>query len=113
MADTDETDGSQDPEAPEEEMDSEQVLVFFSKHGEARRALPRNQWTFKEKANFYMDRIFLGFLVVCLILLMGECGYKIWYVSSMKKIVEFALDATVSLFDWLFTQERQEQLAEL
>lgn len=113
MADTDQAEGGQDLEAPEEELDDEQALLHFSKYCEARRALPWEQWTFREKANYYMDRIFLGVLIVFLLMLLGEFGYKMWYVMNVKKIAEFVSDSIVFLFDWLFTHERNEELAEL
>lgn len=114
MADADGAEGSQDPEAPEEEMeDEQQVLIRFSKHSEARRALPWEQWTSSEKRNYYMDRIFLGFLVLFVLMLLVECGYKVWYVTNVKQIAAFVSDSVVFLFDWLFTQERQEERAEL
>lgn len=113
----DDADGStdgQDVESPEGELDDEYAtLVYFSKYGEARRMLPWAEWTFREKANYCMDRIFLLFLVIFLIVLLGESGYKMWYVSNVKKITESMLDSVVFLFNWLFTQERHEELAEL
>lgn len=114
MADTDGADGGQDLEAPEEELDSEHAaLIHFGKYHEAQLALPWEQWTFRQKANFCMDRIFLGFLAIFLIIVLGEFGYKMWYVTDVKKIAEFVSDSVVFLFDWLFTQERQEELFEL
>lgn len=114
MADADGADGGQDLEAPEEGLDDEhQMLLHFAKYSEARRALPWEQWTFKEKANFYMDRIFLGVLVIFLLMLLGECGYKIWYVTNVKKIAEFVSDSVAFLFNWLLTQQKQEELFEL
>lgn len=108
MAEAYETEGDQDLEAPEEEVDDEheQALLHFGKYSEARQALPWEQRTFKEKANYYIDRIFLGVLVIFFLMLLGEFGYKMWYVTNGKKILEF-------ISHWLFTQERQGQLAEL
>ena len=111
MADTDAAGGGQDPEAPVEELDED--LEHFGKYHEARRAQPWQQWTFREKANFYVDRIFLGFLVIFFIMLLGESAYKFWYVTNVKKIAEFVVESVVVLFNWLFTQERQEELFEL
>lgn len=114
MADAGGTERSQDPEVPEEDLDDElQTLLHFSKHGDGRRAQPWEQWTFREKANYLMDRIFLGVLILFLIVLLCECTYKMWYVSNMKKMAQFVSDSVIFLFDWLFTQERQEELAEL
>nr|CBN80744.1 Uncharacterized protein [Dicentrarchus labrax] len=113
MADTDEAEGGQDLEAPEEELDEHAALLHLGKYGEARRALPWEQWTFRERANFYMDRIFLGLLVIFLVMTLGECSYKVWYVTNVKKIAVSVVDSVVSLFDWLLTQERQEELFEL
>ncbi|KAI3369340.1 hypothetical protein L3Q82_007579 [Scortum barcoo] len=65
MADTDETEQEQNVEAPEEELDDErEPLLQFGKYSEARRTLPWEQWTFREKANYYIDRIFLGILII-------------------------------------------------
>lgn len=114
MASTDETEDSQDPEAPEEDLDDEeQVLLHLSKHGDSRRAQPWEHWTFREKANYCIDRIFLVFLVLFVMVLLIECGYKMWYVSNVKKIAEFVSDCVIFLINWLFTQERQEELVEL
>ncbi|MED6294302.1 hypothetical protein CHARACLAT_019777 [Characodon lateralis] len=114
MANTDELEDSQDPEAPEEDLDDEQqALLHLSKHGDSRRARPWEQWTFREKANFCMDRIFLGFLIIFVIILLSEFGCKMWYMSNLKKIAEFVSDCVIFLINWLFTQERQEELVEL
>lgn len=111
MADTDEAESSQDLEAPEEELD--EAMIQLGTYAEARRALPMDQWTFKEKANFYLDRLFLGFLFIVFLILIGECVYKVWYVTNLRKIAEFVSDSVVFLFDWLSTQERKEELLEL
>lgn len=114
MADTDGAEGAQDLEAPEEELgDEQEVLLQFGKYSETRRTQPWQQWTFREKFNFYIDRIFLGFLLVFFIMLIGECGYKMWYVTNVKKIAEFVSDSVIFLFNWLSTQDRQEELFEL
>lgn len=114
MADTEGSEGGQDLEAPEEELDDEQkALLHFGKYCEARRALPWEQWTFREKANFCIDRIFLTFLVIFVLALLGECVYKMWYLTNVNKIVGSAAESVISLFNWLSTQERQEELFEL
>lgn len=118
MAETDRTEGGLDLEAPEEELDEElneeqDALLHFSKHSEARQALSWEQWTFREKANYYIDRIFLVLLLIFFLILLGEFGYKMWYVTNVKKIAEFVSDSVVFLLDWLFTQERQEEMVEL
>ncbi|KAF3690162.1 hypothetical protein EXN66_Car005834 [Channa argus] len=114
MADTDGADGGPDLEAPEEELDEEQeALLYFSKHSETQQALSWEQWTFREKANYYIDRIFLGFLLIFFFMLLGEFGFKMWHVANVKNIAEFLSDSVVFLLDWLFTQERQEELVEL
>lgn len=114
MAETHREEESQDPEASEEELDDEHAaLLRLGKYCEARRTLPWNQWTFREKANFYLDRIFLGFLAIFLLVMLGEFVYKVWYVSNMKKIAVFMTDSVIYLFNWLSTQERQEELFEL
>lgn len=112
MADTDGEDSGQNLEDPQEEVDDE-ALLHFGKYVEARRALPWEQWTTREKANFYMDRIFLGFLMTCLLVFLGEFVYKMWYVTNKNKVAEFVSESAVILFNWLFTQDRQEELAEL
>lgn len=113
MADTDRSEGGQDLEVPEEEMDEQKALLHFGKYSEARHALPWEQWTFREKANFYVDRIFFTFLVIFIIVLLGECVYKMWYLTNINKIVESVADSVISLTDWLSTQVRQEELFEL
>lgn len=114
MADTERSEGGQDLEAPEEELDDEQkALLHFGKYCEARRVLPWEQWTFREKANFYIDRIFITFLVIVVLALLGECVYKMWYLSNVNKIVVSAANSVINLLNWLSTQERQEELFEL
>lgn len=114
MADTDGAERSQDLEAPVEELDDEQdALLHFGKYSEARRVLPWEQWTLREKANFYMDRLFFAFLVIFVLVLMGEWGYKMWYVTNVNKIAASLSDLVVFLFNWLSTQERQEEMFEL
>ncbi|KAL3058251.1 hypothetical protein OYC64_010428 [Pagothenia borchgrevinki] len=113
MADADAADGDQDPEAPVEELDGEEALLHFGKYSEAQRSIPWEQKTFRQKANFHMDRIFLGFLVIFFLVFLGEFVYKMWYVTNVKVIAEFVSDCLVFLFNWLFTQTRQEELFEL
>ncbi|KAK1901858.1 NADH-ubiquinone oxidoreductase chain 5 [Dissostichus eleginoides] len=114
MADADAADGDQDPEAPVEELDGEhEALLHFGKYSEAQHSIPWEQKTFRQKANFHMDRIFLGFLVIFFLVFLGEFGYKMWYVTNVKAIAEFVSDCLVFLFNWLFTQTRQEELFEL
>lgn len=114
MADTDRSEDGQDLEAPEEELDDEQkALLHFGKYCEARRAAPWEQWSFREKANFYIDRIFLTFLTIFVLVLLGECVYKMWYLTNVNKVVGSAADSVISLLNWLSIQERQEELFEL
>ncbi len=87
----------------------EEALLHFSKYSEARAAVPWEQRTFKEKLLHHIDRIFLGLLVLFLLVFFGEFVYKIWYVTSWRKPLEFILE-TVS---YLFTQEKDEELMEL
>lgn len=110
MAETHRAEEEQDLEAPEEELDA---LLYFSKYRETQFEKPWQQWTFRDKANYYMDRMFLGFLATFVVILIGECGYKIWYVTNVNKIVEFVSNTVVFLFDGLFPQERQEEVGEL
>lgn len=114
MADTEGTEAGQDQEAAEEELDDEEsALLHFSKYSEARRALPWEQWTFRERASYYMDRIFLGFLILFFLMLLGEFAYKMWYITSVKTIAEYLSTSVIFLFNWLFTQERSEEQSEL
>ncbi|KAL6112531.1 uncharacterized protein ACO6RY_09269 [Pungitius sinensis] len=114
MAETDGTDGVQDLEDPQEELDGDHTaLLHFGKYYEAQRALPWDQWTFREKANFCVDRIFLGFLLIFVIILLGEFAYKMWYVTNVNKIAEFVSDSVAFLAERLFAQERQEELLDL
>lgn len=114
MTETEGAEGGLDLEAPEEELDDEQAaLLHLSKHSDARQALSWEQRTFREKANYYIDRTFLGLLLIFFLVLLAEFCYKIWYVTNGKKIAEFVSDSVVFLLDWLFTQERQEELVEL
>lgn len=114
MAEEHREEESEDPESPEEELSDEtELLRHFGKYIEARRALPWNQWTFREKVTFFLDRIFFGFLALFVLIFIGEFVYKMWYVSNMKKIVAFLTDSVSYLVNWLSTQERQEELLEL
>ncbi|CAJ1050255.1 hypothetical protein LDENG_00176020 [Xyrichtys novacula] len=114
MVETNQAEGDQDQQPSEEELDEgEKAMLLISKYAEARRALPWDQWTLREKVSYYMDRLFLLFIVLFLLVIVGECSYKIWYVTNMKKITEFVSDLVLSLFGWLFTADRQEELAEL
>lgn len=114
MAEEHREEGSEDPESPEEELSDEtELLQHFGKYIEIRRALPWNQWTFREKVTFFLDRIFFGFLALFVLIFIGEFVYKMWYVSNMKKIVAFLTDSVSYLVNWLSTQERQEELLEL
>lgn len=114
MAEEHREEESEDPESPEEETyDESELLLHFGKYAEARRALPWNQWTFREKASFFLDRIFLGFLAIFVLIFLGEFVYKMWYVTNMKKVAAFFTDSVIYVFNWLSTQERQEELLEL
>ncbi|KAL1272424.1 hypothetical protein QQF64_028286 [Cirrhinus molitorella] len=87
----------------------EEALLHFGKYSEARAAMPWEQRTFKEKVLHHVDRIFLIFLALFLLVLLGDFLYKMWYVTSWRKIWEFILE-TVS---YLFIQEKDEELIEL
>ncbi|XP_077386331.1 uncharacterized protein LOC144024114 [Festucalex cinctus] len=114
MANTHGAEGGREVEAPESDVDeAEAALLHFGKYNEARRARPWEQWSSREKANYYIDRFFFGFLVVFLLVLLAECAYKMWYVTNVRKIVEFASDAVAFLIDRLLAQEGGEELAEL
>lgn len=114
MAEEDREEESQDPESPEEELTEEtDILQHFGKYTEARRALPWNQWTFREKVTFFLDRIFFVFMGIFVLVFIGEFVYKLWYVTNVKKIAEFVADSVIHLFNWLSTQEKHEELFEL
>ena len=115
MSDGDSDQANREVEADEEAvLDSEEAaLLHLTRHGELRRALPWEQWSFREKANFYMDRIFLGFLAVFLLVLIAEVCYKMWYVTDVQKISVFLTEASSGLLGWLFAQEEDEQQFEL
>lgn len=115
MADVDGAEGEQqNEEVPEEELDdAERAMLHFGKYCEARRALPWDQWTFREKAIYYMDRTFLAILVIFLIVVFIDICYKTWYVTNVKKISAFVKDTVGFLLNWLSTQEKQEELIEL
>ncbi|CAL8336355.1 unnamed protein product [Lota lota] len=103
------------PEADEEaEVESDEAALWhFGRYRESRLALPWEQWSFREKANFCMDRLFLGFLAIFLLLLFSEVCYKMWYVTNVRKIAAFLKDSSTGLFGWLFAQEEGEELFEL
>lgn len=114
MAEEDREEESQDPETPEEDLSDEtDALLHFGKYAEARRALPWNQWTLREKITFFLDRIFFVFLGIFALIFVGEFVYKMWYVTNVKKIAEFVTDSAIYLFNWLSTQEKHEELLEL
>lgn len=114
MTESERAEGVQDLEDPGDHLsDGEQALLHFSAYTEARRALPWEQWTSRERAHYYVDRIFIGVLIIFGIMLLGEFWYKMWYVTNVRKIAESVSDSLVWLFTWLFTQERQEELMEL
>lgn len=106
-----ESDGAMEEQEMEtQEINSdEEALLHFGKYSEARAAVPWEQRTFKEKVLYHADRIFIIFLVLFLIVHCADFLYKIWYVTSWRKILEFILE-TVS---YLFTQEKDEELIEL
>lgn len=87
----------------------EEALLHFGKYSEARAAVPWEQRTFKDKVLYHVDRIFLGFLALFLLVLIGDFLYKIWYVTSGRKTLEFILE----IVSYLFTQEKDEELIEL
>lgn len=100
MGEPDRADGDLEGEDSREQ----EALLQISKHGEMRQGLSWEQRTFREKAIYYADRIFLGFLFVFFLMLLAEFGYKMWYVMNASKPADLA----VSLSDWLFAQERRE-----
>ncbi|KAK7145186.1 hypothetical protein R3I94_011325 [Phoxinus phoxinus] len=108
MAESDGAVEEQEMETQEVNSD-EEALLHFGNYSEARAAVPWEQRTFKEKVLHNIDRIFLIFLAVFLMVHFGDFLYKIWSVISWKKVLEFILN-TVS---YLFTQEKDEELIEL
>lgn len=87
----------------------EEALYHFSRYSEARAALPWDQRTLKEKVLHHIDRIFMCLLALFLLILFGEFIYKMWYVTSWRKIWDLILE----LVSFLFTQEKDENLIEL
>lgn len=104
---------SDEVETPEDMENEEAAMMHIGRYVESRRALPYEQWTFREKANYYMDRVFLGFLAVFLLVLFAEVCYKIWYVTNLTKIAAFLTDAGGLMFGWLFAQEEKEERFDL
>lgn len=93
-----------------EEINSEEeALLHFSRYTDARAALPWDQRSFKEKVLHHIDRIFMSLLALFLLVLFGEFLYKIWYVTSWRKIWELILECV----SYLFTQDQDEHLIEL
>lgn len=118
MSDGEGDEVNQEMEAPEEEEDEEvgteeSAMLHIGRYVESRRALPWEQWSFREKASYYMDRFFLGFLAIFLFVLMCEVCYKAWYVTNLRKIAAFLTDSGTFLFGWLFAQEEKEERFEL
>ena len=117
MSDGDGDEVNQEVEAPEledEEMGAEEAaLLHFGRYCESRRLLPWEQWSYREKVNYCLDRIFLVFLVAFLFVLLAEVCYKMWYVTNIMKIAAFLKDSSTWLFGWLFAQEEKEELFEL
>lgn len=99
----------EEDDEPQEINSEEEALLHFGRYSDARAAVPWDQRTFKEKVLYHIDRIFMGLLVLLLLVLFGEFLYKIWYVTSWRKIMEFILES----ISYLFTQEKDEQLIEL
>lgn len=114
MAETDVAEGDQNEEVPDDDLDdTEKAMLHFGKYCEARRALPWDQWTTREKIVYYMDRTFIGIMIVFLIVMFFDICYKTWYVTNFKKIAEFVTDTVSYLLNWLSTQEKHEELIEL
>lgn len=93
----------------QEVMTEEEALQHIGRYAEARAGLPWEQRTFKEKVMHHLDRLFLAFLVVFFLFVLLEAAYKIWYVTSWRKILEFIYDSV----SYLFMQENEEELLEL
>ena len=97
-------------EAPPEEGDTEEAALYhFGRYSDMRRAVPWEQRSTSEKVGYYLDRGFMVFIVLFLMVLFGECVYKFWYVTNVDKIMEFVSD----IVSWLFTQDKDEELDEL
>lgn len=104
-----EGDGHLEETETQEINSDEEALLHFSRYSEARAALPWDQRTFKEKVLYHIDRIFMSLLALFLLILFGEFLYKMWYVTSWRKIWGLILDSA----SYLFTQEKDEHLIEL
>lgn len=96
-------------EEAQEFNSEEELLRYFEKYSEARSALPWEQRSFKEKVMHHLDRIFLVFLAIFVVVVLLEVAYKFWYIVSWRKIMEFVLDSV----SYLFTQVEEEASYEL
>ncbi|KAL7891582.1 hypothetical protein AOLI_G00010580 [Acnodon oligacanthus] len=106
MADADGAGEEREMEEAQEFNNEEEALLYFGQYSEARAALPWEQRTLKEKVMHHLDRIFLVFLAVFLVVVFSEAAYKFWYITSLRKIMEFVLDSV----SYLFTQDKEEAL---
>ncbi|KAJ8399580.1 hypothetical protein AAFF_G00409910 [Aldrovandia affinis] len=102
-------DVEEEREMEAQELTDDDALLHFSRYSEARAAIPWEQRTFREKVVYHIDRIFLAFLLLFLLVLLGETIYKIWYMTNFQKLQKFVVD-TLSL---LLKQEKEEELIEL
>lgn len=89
--------------------DEEAILLHFQRYSESRQALPWNERTLRERVSYYLDRIFLGFLCIVVLIFMSEAVYKMWYVTNVKAIYKSVVD----IVTYLLTQEEEEELIEL
>lgn len=89
--------------------DEEAILLHFQRYSEARQALPWSERTLREKVSYYLDRIFLVFLCVLVLVFLAEAVYKMWYVTNLKAIYKSVSD----IVTYLLTQEEEEELIEL
>ncbi|KAL7832988.1 hypothetical protein SRHO_G00300060 [Serrasalmus rhombeus] len=105
MAGADGAGEEREMEEAQEFNSEEEALLHFGQYSEARAALPWEQRTLKEKVMHHLDRMFLVFLAIFLVVVLSEAVYKFWYITSLKKIMEFVLDSV----SYLFTQDKEER----
>ncbi|KAI4902987.1 hypothetical protein NFI96_012024, partial [Prochilodus magdalenae] len=81
MADADGTGEEREMEEVQEFNSEEEALLYFGRYSEARAALPWEQRSLKEKVMHHLDRIFLVFLAIFLMVVLLEAAYKFWYIT--------------------------------
>ncbi|KAG5274925.1 hypothetical protein AALO_G00141660 [Alosa alosa] len=75
MTENGETDEVRAEEGVEFENE-EAILMHFQRYTESRAALPWSERTRHEKVTYYLDRIFLVFICIVVMIFMAEAIYK-------------------------------------